>query len=257
MPPVLAGLTAFLIFFSVLWLVSLKLRDSSIADIFWGPGFVLSSIAYLQTTNGFPARSSLVTVLLSIWGLRLALHIGRRNIGRGEDFRYRAWREQYGKQWWWVSYFKVFLLQAAIAWVVSLPVFYAMRAVEPAQVTLWDVAGVVLFAIGFLFEAIGDEQLRRFRQDRSNDGAVLQSGLWRYTRHPNYFGEAVLWWGLGVIGAGTPGGVVGLIGPAVITFLLIRVSGVAMLERTLSRTKAGYAEYSERTPAFLPWLPKP
>jgi steroid 5-alpha reductase family enzyme len=254
--PLVAGLVAFVAFFSVLWLVSLKVRDSSIVDIFWGPGFVLSSIAYMELTDGFDARNNLVAILLSLWGLRLAFHIGHRNIGRGEDFRYRSWREKYGHRWWWWSYFHVFLLQAVIGWIVSLPIYFATRAPTPARVTEWDLAGSAIFIAGFLFETIGDEQLRRFKDDPANQGQVMQSGLWRYSRHPNYFGEAVLWWGMGVIGTGTPGGAIGLIGPALITFLLLRVSGVTLLETTLNKTKAGYDGYVVRTSAFVPWIPR-
>ena len=194
--------------------------------------------------------------LVTIWALRLAVHIGARNIGHGEDFRYAAWRAQNPDTLWLRGYFKVFLLQGVIAWIVAMPLYYAITSALPVHFTLWDQLGALVFAAGFLFEAIGDEQLRRFKADPSNKGRVMNTGLWRYTRHPNYFGEAVLWWGLGLIGAATPNGWIGLVGPAIITFLLIRVSGVAMLEKTLRETKPGYAEYIARTPAFFPRLPR-
>jgi steroid 5-alpha reductase family enzyme len=252
----LIGLAAIVALFTVLWLASLALKNASIVDIWWGLGFIVMAGAYLAATDGFEGRRALMTGLVVLWGLRLAWHIGSRNIGHGEDFRYAKWRQENGASWWWYSYFKVFLLQAVVGWIVGLPLFYALSAGEPSSWTAWDVVGTVVFGAGFLFEAIGDWQMRRFKADPANTGRLMNTGLWRYTRHPNYFGEAVLWWGLGIIGAGTPGGVVGLIGPAAITYLLIRVSGVAMLEATLKSTKPGYAEYIATTSSFVPMPPR-
>jgi len=253
---VLIGLAAVIALFTTLWLVSLALRNSSIVDIWWGPAVLLVGITYFVSGDGESSRGRLMLALVTLWALRLAVHIGARNIGHGEDFRYAAWRAQNPDTWWLRSYFKVFLLQGVIAWIVALPLYYAITSDAPARFTIWDQAGALIFAIGFFFEGIGDEQLRRFKADPGNKGRVMNTGLWRYTRHPNYFGEAVLWWGLGLIGAATPLGWIGLIGPAIITFLLIKVSGVAMLEKTLKDTKPGYAEYVARTPAFWPGLPK-
>lgn len=252
----LLGLAAIVALFTALWLASLALRNSSIVDMWWGPGILVIGLTYFLTTDGSPNRERLTLVLVAIWAIRLAAHIGARNIGHGEDFRYAKWRNERGHSWWWFSYFKVFLLQAVIAWIVALPLYYAIASPAPLQFTWLDTLGAALFAVGFLFEAIGDEQLRRFKADPANRGRVMQTGLWRYTRHPNYFGEAVLWWGLGLLGAATPGGYLGLIGPALITFFLIRVSGVALLEQTLMRTKPGYAEYVARTSSFFPMVPR-
>lgn len=252
----LIGLAVVIALGILLWLVSLALRDSSIVDIAWGPLLLAIGVAYYVTTAAPGSRAQLMVALVALWAVRLALHIGARNLGHGEDFRYAAWRQQNGARWWWFSYFKVFLLQGVIAWIVAMPLFYAITSDAPAALGPLDWAGVLLFAAGFLFEAIGDEQLRRFKAAPANKGRVMNTGLWRYTRHPNYFGEAVLWWGLGLIGAATPLGWIGLVGPAIITFLLIRVSGVAMLEKTLKNTKPGYAEYIASTPAFFPRVPR-
>lgn len=251
----LIGLAAVIALGILLWLVSLAVRDSSIVDIAWGPLLFLIGVAYYATTTAPGSRARLMMALVALWAVRLAAHIGARNLGHGEDFRYAAWRAQHPGTWWIRSYFKVFLLQGVIAWIVAMPLYYAITTNAPAHWTMWDWAGVVVFAFGFLFEAIGDEQLRRFKANPANKGRVMNTGLWRYTRHPNYFGEAVLWWGLGLIGVAA-GGWLGLVGPAIITFLLIRVSGVAMLEKTLKETKPGYADYIARTPAFFPRLPK-
>jgi len=252
----LSGLAAVVALFTALWLVSLAVRNSSIVDIWWGPAILLIGITYLLTAAAPGWRAWVVIALVAVWAIRLAAHIGARNIGHGEDFRYAAWRAQNPDTWWIRSYFKVFLLQGVIAWIVALPLYYAINSSIPDGLTLLDYAGISLFIAGFLFEAVGDEQLRRFKANAANKGRVMNSGLWGYTRHPNYFGEAVLWWGLGLIGAATPLGWLGLVGPAVITFLLIRVSGVAMLEKTLKDTKPGYADYIARTPAFFPRLPR-
>lgn len=250
----LIGLAAVIALGILLWLVSLAVRDSSIVDIAWGPLLFLVGVTYYATTTAPGSRARLMMALVALWAVRLAAHIGARNLGHGEDFRYAAWRAQHPGTWWIRSYFKVFLLQGVIAWIVAMPLYYAITTDAPATWTMWDWAGVVVFAFGFLFEAIGDEQLRRFKANPTNKGRVMNTGLWRYTRHPNYFGEAVLWWGLGLIGVAA-GGWLGLIGPAIITFLLIRVSGVAMLEKTLKTTKAGYADYVASTPAFFPGTP--
>lgn len=252
----LTGLLAVIALGIFLWLISLAVRDSSIVDIAWGPLLFIIGLTYYLGIAEPSARAHLIVALTGLWAVRLALHIGMRNLGHGEDFRYAAWRAQHPETWWIRSYFKVFLLQGVIAWIVALPLFYAITSETPAALTVLDYAGLAVFAFGFLFEAIGDEQLRRFKADPANKGRVMNSGLWRYTRHPNYFGEAVLWWGLGLMGAATPLGWIGLVGPAIITFLLLRVSGVAMLEKTLKTTKPEYADYIARTPAFLPGRPR-
>lgn len=251
-----AGLAAVVVLFTILWIASLIVRNSSIVDMWWGPGILVIGLTYFLTTSGAQPRAWLAIALVAIWALRLAVHIGARNIGHGEDFRYAKWRRERGASWWWFSYFKVFLLQAVIAWIVSVPLYFAIASSSPTALTPLDYAGAVMFAIGFLFEAAGDEQLRRFKGNPFNRGRVLDTGLWRYTRHPNYFGEALLWWGLGLLAAATPRGYQGLIGPAIMTFLLVRVSGVSLLESTLRATKPDYARYVETTSAFVPRPPR-
>lgn len=249
----LLGLAAIVILFTVLWAVSLRLENSSIADVAWGPGILLIGLTYYFTSDGAPLRAHLTLALLAIWAIRLATHLGIRTRLQGEDFRYVKWRDEYD-HWWLVSYFKVFLLQAVIGWIISLPIYFSIVSLAPPSLTMLDYLGVLLFVSGLVFESVGDEQLRRFRADRVNRGKVLDTGLWHYTRHPNYFGEALLWWGFGLIGAAT-GGVPGLFGPAILTYLLIYVSGVALLESTLIE-KAGYIQYVGRTPPFLPLPPQ-
>ena len=249
----LYGLAAILALFTILWLVSLRLDNSSIADVAWAPGIVLIGLTYYFTSDGFPLRAYLTLALAALWAIRLSSHLFVRMRLLGEDFRYVRWRDEYD-HWWLVSLFKVFLLQAVVAWVVSLPLYFAIVSVGPRELTMFDYLGVLLFAAGLVIEAIADEHLRRFRANRANRGKVLDTGLWRYTRHPNYFGESLVWWGFGMIGLAT-GGLPGLVGPLVLTYLLIYVSGVALLESTLIE-KQGYIQYVGRTPAFLPLPPR-
>lgn len=248
-------LAATLAAFVVLWIASLVLRDASIVDIFWGPGFALIALVAAWVADGSLARRLLLLAMVTAWGLRLGLHLYRRNWGHGEDFRYQRMRAHHGPRFPIVSLATVFGLQAGLQWIVSLPVQIAMLAPEPGLGAL-DLLGVVVFAVGLAFETIGDRQLTRFRADPANRGRVLDTGLWAWTRHPNYFGDAVVWWGLFTVALATPYGWLGVVGPALMTFLLRRVSGVALLERSLVKTKPGYREYVERTPAFFPWPPR-
>jgi steroid 5-alpha reductase family enzyme len=242
---------------SLLWLVSLALRNSSIVDVFWGTGFViLTWMAFLLGGDGYPPRRWITAVLVTLWGLRLSLHVLRRNYGKPEDFRYARWREERGPAWWWISLFQVFLLQGVLMWILSAPLVVAEVAPGPRSLSPLDVLALGIWGIGFVFEALGDEQLRRFQADPANRGKVMDRGLWRYSRHPNYFGDAAQWWGFYLLAASIGWGALTFFSPLLMTFLLVRVSGVALLEKTLKDRKPGYAEYVERTPAFVPWLPR-
>ena len=249
----LFGLAAIVILFLILWAVSIRLQNSSIADVAWGPGILAIGLTYYFTSDSGSTRAYLTLALLAIWALRLATHLYFRMQLQGEDFRYVRWRDEYD-HWWLVSLFKVFLLQAVVAWVISLPVYFAIVSLEPRALTLLDYLGALLVVSGVVVESVADEHLRRFRADRANKGKVLETGLWKYSRHPNYFGEALIWWGFGVIGVAT-GGVPGLLGPAIMTYLLIYVSGVKLLESSLIEKK-GYLQYVGRTPAFVPLPPQ-
>lgn len=249
----LPGLAVVVVAMTMLWALSVRLGDASIVDPFWGPGFLLVSLTYLLVDGSYDARGVLVLLLVAAWAVRLGWHLLVRNREEGEDERYRQMREKRGRRFWWQSLFTVFWLQALLLWVISAPLLGAV--VGTGSLGPWDVAGALLFALGLSLEAVADRQLARFKADPRNRGRVLDTGLWRYSRHPNYFGEAVLWWGfyLFAVGAGEAWTAVG---PVVITFLLLKVSGVTMLERNLKRSKPGYAEYVERTSAFVPWPPK-
>ena len=246
----LIGLAVIVVLFTVLWFVSVRLEDASIADIAWGPGILVLALVYYFTGNGAPVRGRLMLALVAIWAIRLAVHVGLRNRLQGEDFRYEMMRAGRSDTWWWFSYFRVFLLQAVVGWVVSIPIYFAIVSLAPTTLRIVDYLGILIFMAGLAFEAIGDEQLRRFRAEPRNVKLVLETGLWRYSRHPNYFGEALVWWGLALIGAAT-GGVVGLIIPVFITYFLMNVSG-PLLERSLLRNRRAYDSYAASIPAFLP-----
>jgi steroid 5-alpha reductase family enzyme len=239
----------------ILWLVSLALKNSSIVDIFWGTGFVIANWVYFALTpEGFGPRKWLIAILVTVWGLRLSLYILWRNWGKPEDFRYRKWRDEAGSSWWWRSFIRVFLLQGVLLWIISVALLAAQRGAAPATLTFFDLLGIAVWLVGFFFEAAGDLQLARFKANPANKGKVLDSGVWRYTRHPNYFGDAAQWWGFFLIAA-SAGGWWAFYSPLIMTFFLLRVSGVALLEKTLE-TRPGYKEYIERTSAFVPWFPR-
>jgi steroid 5-alpha reductase family enzyme len=240
---------------TLLWGISLPLRNSSIVDIAWGPLFLIQALVYLAVTpDGFIGRKLLITALVAIWSLRLATHIARRNLGKGEDYRYATWRREAGGSWWWRSYGKVFLLQGLLAWVIGAPIL-AAQVSGPDHVTLLDATGALLWGIGFVFEAVGDWQLARFKADPANKGRTMQRGLWSLTRHPNYFGDATQWWGYYLVAAAA-GGWWSIFGPAAMTWLIVRVSGVGLLEKTIAQRRPDYAEYMRTTSAFIPWFPR-
>ncbi len=245
----------------LLWLVSLPLKNASIVDIFWGCGFVVVGAVFFAASDK-DAHATLLFALVTAWGVRLSLHLAARNLGKGEDPRYVMLRKKHDP-FWIKSLFIVFLLQAVLLFIVSLPLQVGMapRALDGASLVV-SIAGAVIFFVGFFCEALADLQLVRFKADPNSKGQVMDRGLWKFSRHPNYFGEIVLWWGLGLIAfdphdtAAAVASSVAFVGPAVITFLLLRVSGVPMLEGPLQKNRPGYADYVARTNAMIPWFPR-
>jgi steroid 5-alpha reductase family enzyme len=241
--------------YMTLWfVVSLVKRRNDVADVAWGLGFVLLAWASFFLSGGSGMRSLLAGILVSVWGLRLAWHIQGRHRGKPEDFRYMAWRREWGSWFYARSYVQVYLLQGALLFLVSLPVLLINRSPGGAFGAL-EVVGVCVWLFGFLFESVGDAELARFTRDPIKRGKILQSGLWRYTRHPNYFGEVVQWWGIWLLAVGVPGGWFGIVGPLTITLLILKVSGIPMLEKKMTENP-DFAEYKRRTSVFLPWFPK-
>lgn len=237
------------------WLVSLPLRNASIVDIVWGLGFVAVAWAVRWRVDGNDARQWLLVAMTTVWGLRLSGYLWWRNHAKGEDFRYRAMRRRSPDRFWLISLVRVFAVQGVVMWVVSLPV--QLGQVRPTPGVEWlAITGVAVWAVGLGFEAIGDAQLARFKANPGNAGAVMDRGLWRYTRHPNYFGDACVWWGIALVAAEAGIGAVGLIGAAVMTLFLRRISGVTLLERSLVKRRPGYEAYMSRTSPFFPRPPR-
>ncbi|MCU0571878.1 MAG: DUF1295 domain-containing protein [Syntrophobacteraceae bacterium] len=239
----------------LLWLASIVKRDASIADIFWGSGFVLIAWITFHQADGYWFRKWLILLATSYWGARLSLHIGLRNRGKGEDPRYRAMREQHGGRFWWVSLFSVFGLQGILLWVISLPVQAALGSPHPQQPVIWDFFGMAVWLVGFSWEAVADWQLARFKSDPANRSRVMRSGLWAWSRHPNYFGESLVWWGIFLIAMADPRNLWTIVGPITILFLLLRVSGVALTEKTIAGRRPEYVDYVRTTNAFFPGPP--
>jgi len=253
-PVFLTAALLLLAFMSCMYLVGLAAKDNSLVDIAYGPAFVLTGWGTWWLADGpVHFRPLLLLALVSFWGLRLALHIGYRHQGRGEDFRYRSFREKWGNTLIWRSFLQIYLLQGAVVLIILTPVLLTIAV--PGSGPRWtDLLGGLLFALGIFFEAVSDWQLLRFTRNPANRGRIIRKGLWRYSRHPNYFGEAVLWWGILLIGLGSPIGIWGLISPLTIGFLLLKVSGIPMLEAKYNGNPE-FDEYKARTSVFFPWFP--
>ena len=241
--------------YAVIWfIVALVKNRNDVADIAWGGGFVCAALTAYSVQGINDTRATLVLLLVITWGMRLMLHIGIRNLDKPEDHRYKAWREEWGSSYLIRSFLQVFLLQGFLLLVISLPVTVAItRSGRPLGVL--DGIGFCIWLVGFLFEAIGDFQLLQFKKDPANKGRIMNIGLWHYTRHPNYFGEVTLWWGIFLICLAVPGSIWTVAGPLTITWLILRVSGTPLLEKRYVDNPE-YAEYIKNTSSFFPLPPK-
>jgi len=237
--------------YMTLWFaVSLIKKRNDVADVAWGLGFVLMTWTSFFLSGEFGMRGILVGILVSVWGLRLAWHIHTRNKGKAEDYRYMAWRKEWGKWFYIRSYLQVYILQGVLLFLIVQPVLL-INGSDGGEFGVLDVLGVAIWLTGFYFEAVGDAELARFIKNPENKGKLMQSGLWAYTRHPNYFGEVTQWWGLWLIALSVPFGWISVIGPITITFLILKVSGVPMLEKKMEENP-DFAEYKRKTSMFIP-----
>ncbi len=241
------------LFFHLLFLLALKLADNSIADVGWGLGFVIISLLLLLQANHYSLPFLLAAGLIIAWGIRLSLHIYLRKRGQPEDFRYQSFRQQWGKSVIWRSYLQIFCLQLLLLLIIALPLFLSFNTIVPFS--LISLFGTLIAIIGLLCEVLSDSQLALFKANPSNKGKVITHGLWRYSRHPNYFGEATFWWGIALIILPASPPFLWLISPICITLLLRYISGVPMLEKKY-RDNQAYQAYAIRTSCFIPWPPK-
>jgi steroid 5-alpha reductase family enzyme len=241
--------------YAVIWFIVAVVKDrNDVADIAWGGGFVCAALTAYSVQGINETRATLVLLLVITWGMRLMLHIGIRNRGKPEDHRYKAWREEWGSTYLVRSFLQVFLLQGFLLLVISLPVTVAITRSGPPPGVL-DGIGFCIWLVGFLFEAIGDFQLLQFKKNPANKGRIMNIGLWRYTRHPNYFGEVTLWWGIFLICFAVPGSIWTVAGPLTITWLILKVSGTPLLEKRYVDNPE-YAKYIKNTSSFFPLPPK-
>lgn len=246
----LIALATVLVLMTFLWLVSLAKKDASIIDPVWGLGFVVVAWLCIALNAERHTVGWLMVGLVTVWGLRLSAYLFIRNWGKPEDRRYHNMRKKHGDRFWWISLFTVFWLQAVLLWFISLPIQAAIQSAEKSHWVVGAVA-IVLWVIGFAFESIGDYQMAKFKSQTNNDGAVLNHGLWRYTRHPNYFGDFCVWWGHYFLAASV-GAWWTVLSPALMSFLLMRVSGVKLLESDIEDRRPKYREYKRNTNAFFP-----
>jgi steroid 5-alpha reductase family enzyme len=254
----LAGLASASVLMVVMWVASVSTRDASLVDRVWGLAFVVLAWTYAAVADVWSDRTVLALALVSVWGLRLTFFITWRNWGHGEDARYAAMRARRPDGFTGRSLVSVFLLQAVLAWLVSVPLL-AATALEGGDLGPLDALAVLVWLLGFTFEAGGDAQLARFLADPSNRGRVMDRGLWRYTRHPNYFGDTVVWWSFLLLALAV-GAWWGAAGTLLMTFLIVRVSGVALTDRRMGApgsSREGYDEYVRRTNAFFPGPRRP
>jgi len=246
--------------FACFWLVQVKTKDAGVVDIYWGPGFAVIVFIYVFLHPNMTLWLWIIAIITIAWSLRLGIHMGIRHYkSKGEDRRYALMRRKNGKSFWWSSLFKVFLLQAVLMWIIASSQHAAFSNTESSTHEVNFVlflVGLDLFVVGFALETIADYQLSKFKSESRNAGKTMSEGLWAWSRHPNYFGEMVLWWGIGLCGFAVSGIWWAFVGPALLTFLLLRVSGVALLEQHLLPEKEGYDAYTKNTSRFIPLPPK-
>lgn len=247
------GLLLFL-YMNFWFVVSLIKKRNDFADVAWGLGFVFLSWASFFMVSRFTAKSILVCFLVTAWGFRLAMHIYQRNKNKQEDYRYKEWREKWGKWFYLRSYLQVFMLQGLFLFLIILPVLNINKN-SGSGLDIFVLVGTITWVIGFLFESIGDYQLSKFIKNSENKGKIMKNGLWKYSRHPNYFGEVIQWWGIWIFGMGISEAWLGIIGPVTITVLILFVSGIPMLEKKYTGNYE-FEEYKKITSKFFPLPPK-
>lgn len=252
---------ALFIFMHIAFVVGTALKNNGVIDSFYGLGYVVVAWTSLILMGSLSIRHIITTILVSIWGFRLFFYVTIRNWGESEDYRYQAIRKSYGDKVLSKSYVKIYLFQGLIIFLVGFPALFINSTETTPTLSIFEIStislllGVIIWIMGFYFESVGDYQLRKFKKNPENKGQVMDQGLWKYTQHPNYFGEVTMWWGIFIIALGVPWGIVTIFGPILITYMIIKVSGVRLLNYRY-RKDDKYADYKRRTSAFIPWFPK-
>jgi len=243
----------FIFSYMTIWfLIAVAIKRNDLADIAWGLGF--STLALIVPRNSQLSQDLVIRLLIVIWGVRLTYHIAMRIARKAEDYRYQAWRHSWGKWFLLRSYVQIFLLQGFFMFLIAAPLLIASTSTSnPLPLFYW--IGLCIWIIGFLFESIGDMQLSEFLKSKRKAHSILKTGLWRYTRHPNYFGEVSQWWGIFIIVMTQTNGIIALVSPITITLLILGVSGIPLLEKRY-QGNIEFEEYKKNTSAFIPWLPK-
>jgi steroid 5-alpha reductase family enzyme len=243
------------IYMTLWYITALIKKRNDVADIAWGLGFlVVAWVSFFSGEKIFD-QGALVTILVSIWALRLSGHIYLRNRGKKEDYRYEAWRKEWGKWFYIRTFLQVFVLQGILLLLIASPIIIGNTYRESAVLNPLNILGILIWIVGFFLEVTGDIQLSRFIQNKTNKGKLLTTGLWKYSRHPNYFGEVTQWWGIWIIILSGPFGWWGVIGPLTITFLILKVSGIPLLEEKMEK-HPDFKEYKKRTSMFIPLPPR-
>lgn len=237
------------------FLIAVVRKRNDLADIAWGIGFILVSFIGLLNQPFTSVRMQLMTLLVFLWGVRLVIHISARNLGKKEDSRYKKWRKDWGKSWILKSYINVFMIQGFFMFLIALPIIFTGSFDSRTSLNALDYFGILVWSFGFIFETVGDWQLSDFKSDPKNKGKIIKSGLWKYSRHPNYFGEVTLWWGIFLIAMSVPYGLFSLLGPLTISLLIAKVSGIPLLEAKYKNNKE-FEEYKKTTSAFFPLPPR-
>ncbi|MBY9014993.1 MAG: DUF1295 domain-containing protein [Candidatus Lokiarchaeota archaeon] len=250
----LISILGLFLFLFLAFIVGTLKKDNSIIDIFYGLGYLVLIWISLILSYDFSLRKIIISICVSIWGLRLAIYVMIRNWGKPEDYRYQAIRRKMGDKAILKSFYRIYLFQGLIIFLVGFPELFANLSINPILNWL-DIVGIVLWITGFYFEMIGDYQLRKFLKNPENKGKVMDQGLWKYTQHPNYFGEVLMWWSLYLLVINVPYGFFTIFGPIIINFMIIKVSGVRLLNKRFEKDDK-YADYKKRTSAFIPWFQK-
>lgn len=249
---ILISVITVFIFMMIMFTIAQLIKNNSIVDIGWGIGFVLIAAALFFTEERIDTKDIILSIMILFWGVRLATHILLRASGKPEDFRYAQWRKDWGDKAVINAFLKVFMLQGILMLLIAYPIMVVFYSYD-ASIGLISYTGLAIFVIGFLFESVGDYQMTAFKKDPANKGKIITSGVWKYSRHPNYFGEAFLWWGIWIFTIGSELYLTALFSPLLINFLLVKVSGVPMLEKKYEG-RDDWEAYKKITPTFIPFV---